>query len=688
MSHRITAERGAPSTLGASLADGGVHVAVHSDNADSIELCLFDDAGTREIERLALPGRDGGLRFGFVPGLAAGARYGLRASGPWDPANGHRFDPSKLLVDPYAVALDRPFTYHPDLSAPPEQMLDSAPFVPRAIVSATGRDAEPLPFRAPGLVYELLVRAFSQRHPAVPVELRGTVAALAEPTLLDHLENIGVETVELMPIAAWIDERHLTALNLTNAWGYNPITHMAPDPRLAPGGLAEIRRTVEALHRRGIRVLLDVVFNHSGEGDAEGPTLCYRGLDNALYYRHAAEDPGLLVNDTGCGNTFALDRAPVARLVLDTLRHWVETTGVDGFRYDLATVLGRTPDGFSLEAPVMQELPADPVLKDRIHVAEPWDIGPGGYQVGSFPPPWLEWHDRFRDDVRRFWRGDAGMIGTLATRLAGSADLYGRDGKRPSAGFNILAAHDGFTLADLTMYADKHNEANGEDNRDGHNDNHSWNNGVEGATDDPGVIEARGRDIRALLATLFVARGTPMLLNGDEFGRSQGGNNNAYAQDNEIIWLDWEQADDALAAYVARLARLRREHPALAADAFLTGTPLNGGEPDVVWLREDGAALEEADWHDGERRLLGMALTAPAPSDGAQPHVEERVLVYLNAGREDAAVTLPAARAGRSYVLTLQSDAPQLPPRRLDGRMVLKARSVFILTEDPVSRFS
>ncbi|MEF2073877.1 glycogen debranching protein GlgX [Consotaella aegiceratis] len=683
MANRITAERGVPAALGATARDGGVEFAVYSENADDIHLCLFEPSDLTESQRLVLPGRDGGVRYGFVPGLEPGALYGLRATGPFRPDEGHRFDFSKLLVDPYAVSLDRPFAYHPALSAPPGERIDSAPFVPRAIVPDVPGDARPLPFASPGFTYELMVRGFSRRHPTVPAAVRGTISALAEPVMLDHFERVGIDTVELMPIAAWLDEKHLHELGLTNGWGYNPITHMAPDPRLAPGGLAEVRRVIETLHQRGIRVLLDVVFNHSAEADEDGPTVCYRGLDNRLYYRFPEDNPRLLINDTGCGNTFAADREPVARLFVDALRSWVTRTGIDGFRYDLATVLGRLSDGFSTDAPFFRMVAADPVLKDRIHVAEPWDIGPGGYQVGNFPPPWFEWQDRFRDDVRRFWRGDSGMAGALATRLAGSADIYDRNGRKPSTGVNFVAAHDGFTLTDLTTYQEKHNHANGEQNRDGHNDNHSWNNGIEGSTGDLAIREARAKDVRALVATLLVSRGTPMIVAGDEFGRSQKGNNNSYCQDNETTWLDWENADQRLIAFTGRLARLRRQHPALSLDRFLTGRPLPGGGgplPDVQWLREDGRPLEDCDW-GSERRFLGMALIAPRPNWDLR---STRVVVYLNAAQADARVRLPPPQPAHSFTLFIQSDWPDLKPRRINHRadLVVKARSVFVLIEE------
>ncbi|WP_062229463.1 glycogen debranching protein GlgX [Aureimonas frigidaquae] len=672
---RITAERGAPSRPGAVVDSGGTHVSVVSQNADYIELCLFSPGLPQEDCRLRLPGRQGDVHYGFVPDLAAGALYGLRAHGPYDPAAGHRFDPSKLLVDPYALTLDRPFRYDPSLSAPPQAQIDTAPIVPRAIVTAPGRAAPPLPPAAPGFTYEILVRGFSMRHDGVAASLRGTLAALAEPACLDHIAGLGVDTVELMPIAAAVDERHLFALGLHNAWGYNPITHMALDPRLAPGGHAELARVVAAFHARGIRVLLDVVLNHSGESDDGGPTLCYRGLDNRLYYRTHPDDPGLLINDTGCGNTFALERPAVARLAVDTLRTFVESCGVDGFRYDLGTVLGRGQDGrFDPGAPLLSAIAGDPVLTDRIHAMEPWDIGPGGYQVGRFRPPYLEWQDRFRDDVRRFWKGEDAMIGPLATRLAGSADLFEQSGRDAAASVNFVAAHDGFTLADVTAYRTKHNEANGEENRDGHHDNHSWNWGVEGLTQDTAVRAARDRDVRALLATLFLARGTPLLTAGDEMGRTQLGNNNAYAQDNDMVWLDWAGADLARAAFTGRLARLRAAHPSLSQTRWLTGEPLAGTNvPDAAWLREDGP-MRGPDWSDPARRCIGLFLRTTT----------EGVLFYLNAGMDEVEITLPQPRPGARLDLVLRSDTPDDPvePQAVDApALKIGPRSVTILVE-------
>ena len=664
--HPITAERGRPERLGATVTPEGIHFAVTAGQAERVELCLFEAGDIVERARLALPGRAGSVHFGFVPGLAEGQAYGFRAHGPFDPAQGLRFDASKLLVDPYALRLDRPFVYHPALGAPPERAVDTAPLVPRALAVRLDRTAKPLPFAAPGFTYELPVRAFTQHHPAVPAPIRGTVAALGHPAVLDHLTRLGVETVELMPLAAAIDERHLAALGLTNAWNYNPVCHMAPDPRLCPGGFPELREAADALHGRGIRVLLDVVLNHSGESDLGGPTLSYRGLDRA-YYATDPDDPDRLHNHTGTGNTFALWREPGLELAAETLRTWVQAAGIDGFRYDLGTVLARGPDGFDSAAPLPATLREDPVLRERIHVMEPWDIGPGGYRVGAFGAPFLEWQDRFRDDVRRFWRGDAGMVSALATRLAGSPDLFSGDERSAAHGVNFVTAHDGFTLRDLVSYAAKHNEANGEGNRDGHGDNHSWNNGAEGATDDPAILAHRARDARALLATLMVARGNPMIVAGDEIGRTQGGNNNAYAQDNPTFWLDWAGADRGLAAFAGELAALRRRLPALRSPRFLLGEEA-AGEPDVIWLGESGESLGEADWRDPERRFLALRL-----ADLAGP-----VLVYLNAAQEDVEARLPAAPEGCAWRVELASDGSD--PAVRGGRLPVPARAVVVLT--------
>jgi glycogen operon protein len=590
---------------GAHVRGDATAFTVRAPDAIGVTLCLFDG----DAEQPAPMAREGDRWTVTVPGVGAGQRYGYRAAGVHAPDAGFWFDPAKLLVDPYAVELDRRFAYDPGLST---YGFDTAALVPRAIVPApSGAGLPPPPsFEPGGLIYELNVRSFTMRHPEVPAGQRGTIAALAHPAVVAHLVKLGVAAVELMPIVAWIDERHLPPLGLANAWGYNPVAFMALDPRLCPGGVAELRATIATLRAAGIGVLLDLVFNHTGESDRGGPTLSLRGLDPASYAR--ARD-GSLVNDAGTGNTLDFGQAHVRDLALATMRHFA-MLGVDGFRFDLAPVMARSP-GFDPAAPIFAAIAADPVLSSRVMIAEPWDIGPGGYQLGRFPAGWLEWNDRFRDDVRRFWRGD-GDAGTLATRIAGSSDVFAGEATRS---VNFVAAHDGFTLADTVSFSGRHNHANGEDNRDGHGGEVCWNNGAEGPSDDPAIRAARDHDARALLATLFAARGTPMLTAGDEFGRSQRGNNNAYAQDNETTWLDWANRDTALEDYVARLSHFRR------------GGPL----ADLRWL-------VSADWRDMTDRPMtpdrwagtgGFLLRLP---NGDQS-------VYIRIDRGERRVTLARA---------------------------------------------
>jgi glycogen operon protein len=680
---------GSPEPLGVTLQPGGANVAVFSAHATAIEFCLFDASGATELERIALPERTGDVFHGHVAGIEAGMRYGLRAHGPYDPASGHRFNPSKLLVDPYATALDRRFALHPSLfgelpDGTARNDADSAPSVPKAIVAApwTGRES-----RAPRVpwghtvLYELHVRGFTKTHPDVPGEIRGTCAALAHPACVGHLARLGVTTVELMPVASWVDERHLGPLGLANYWGYNPVGLMVPDPGLAPGGMAELAACVAALHEAGIEVLLDVVLNHTGEGDERGPTLSLRGLDNATYYRTLPGDGARYANDACCGNTLALERAPVLRLAMDALRHYALAAGVDGFRFDLATTLARHGHGFDPAAPFLQALAQDPVLRDLKLVAEPWDLGHGGHRLGAFPAGWGEWNDRYRDAVRRFWRGDGAMTGELATRLAGSADVFAGRSRPPSRSVNFVCAHDGFTLADLVAYRHKHNEANGEGNRDGTDANHSWNHGVEGPSEDAEVSSARRRDARSLLATLFLSRGTPMLSMGDELGRTQQGNNNAYAQDNRLAWVDWAGADGDLARFVATLAGLRRGHRALRADRWLTGEPVDtSGIPDVEWRHADGRAMTAPDWEHPHGRALVAALYAPG-EDGEPP---DRVAFALNAGTHAATIRWPDARDGFRWRRVVDTAMPDGTPASaaVPERDAVAPRSLVVLVEE------
>ena len=570
--------------LGATIANGKTRFAVRSPRASAVDLCLFDASGET---RHAMRRLDENWEFD-CEGELTGSLYGFRAHGEWAPDRGLWFDPSKLLVDPYAREIDRRFIQHPSLS---EFGVDTATIVPRAIVQAPASDVTrqaPI-FERGGLIYELNVRAFTILHPDIAEDLRGTVAALAHPAIIAHLKNLRVTAVELMPIVAWVDERHLPPLGLVNAWGYNPVAMMALDPGLCPGGVAELRETVDALHAEGIGVLLDIVLNHTGESDVDGGVLSLRGLDDEAY---AKEADGRLANVTGTGNTLDFANPHVRRLAIETLRHFVRQCGVDGFRFDLATVMARGPE-FDPAAPIFQEIASDPWLSDRILIAEPWDIGPGGYRLGQFPSNWLEWNDRFRDDLRRFWRGDADVgVGRLATRLAGSSDVFGSE----TRSVNFLAAHDGMTLADTVAYAHRHNEANGEGNRDGHHEDFSWNCGAEGPSEDEAIRTMRSRDMRAMLATLLASTGTIMLTAGDEFGRTQSGNNNAYCQDNGATWLDWKNRDRALEDYVADLAARRAANTSYFA-AF---------EHDADWLTLDGHSMSAEDWERRDTAGLRM----------------------------------------------------------------------------------
>ena len=664
---------GRPEPLGAQVDASGLNVALFSAHAEAVFFCRFE--GAREAERVRLPARTGDVFHGHIAGLGPGTRYGLRVAGPSDPARGHRFDPDKLLADPFASRFDCPFRLHRALLPGAG---DSADVVPKAIV-----EGEPPPRLAPrfawdgGVIYELNVGAFTRRHPDIPAPIRGTFAGLAHPAAIAHLRRLGVAAVELMPSTPRIEAPHLPPLGLADAWGYNPVTFAAPDPRLAPGGFAEVRATVAALHAVGIAVLLDIVLNHTGEYDETGPMLSLRGIDNASYYRLDPADASRYQDDTGCRNTLALERPAGVRLAMDALRAWVLRAGIDGFRFDLATALGRRVNGFDPAAPLLAAIEQDPLLRVRARIAEPWDVGSAGYRLGAFPSDWGEWNDRCRDTLRRFWRGDPGQLGALATVLCGSADVFAPRHRPLTRSVNFVTVHDGFTLADLVSYARKHTVANGEDGRDGTDTNWSWNHGTEGPSDDPGVRAARAADMRALLACLLLARGTPLLGMGDDCGRGQGGNNNAYAQDNAVSWFDWEGMDHALFRFAARLLRLRGHCRLARGDAPLRGTPAAPGEPpDVAWRTLEGAGMGVADWEDPERRTLVAALFAPA-ADGA---AEERAVLVVHGGMEAVRVRLPDPRTGRGWRLVLDSATPARR-ERCRAWLAVAARSVVVAGE-------
>jgi glycogen operon protein len=615
--------------------------------------------------------------------------------GPFDPRGGHRFNRHKLLLDPYARAIDRPFRLHPSMfgHVPGDRLgdlsfseADSAPDMPKAFVLAPLEQRGTArrwarPWRDTS-IYELHVKGFTRLNEALAPELRGTLSGLARPEALDHIVKLGVSAIEIMPIAAFIDEERLVRLGLSNYWGYNPVAFFAIDPRYAPQDAIETTRAaVEAIHEADLEVILDVVFNHTGESDELGPTICYRGIDNRSYYRARPDDERYYDNASGCGNVLALDREPVLRLVMDALRYWKGEIGVDGFRFDLATTLGRGAKGFDPNGAFFAAVRQDPLLASAKIVVEPWDVGPDGYQGGAFPPGIAEWNDRCRDDVRRFWRGD-GRIADLASRLAGSSDRFAKRRRQASESVNYIASHDGFTLADLVSYERKRNEPNGEGNADGASDNFSWNNGTEGPSEDKETLAARSRDMRALLATLFVSLGTPMLRSGDELGQSQGGNNNAYAQDNETTWIDWRLAEDnaELVAFVRRLATLRKQHRTLTGQEFLKGELQQGATfRDVAWRKENSDELQVADWQDGARRFVAMELFQPENETDARP---DHLYVIVNGG-EACSVTLPSAR-GR-WRLILDSMDVDAIEAAVGLTIAIGPRSVVVLSDDAVS---
>ena len=662
---------GRPWPLGVTPDAHGANVAVVSEAAERIELCLFDPSGRQERRRVTLPGRTDGVFHGYLKGFEVGDLYGLRAHGPWDPRRGQRFNPHRLLLDPYARKLRGPFTWAGGHLVDPEAPFafdprDTAPWMPKGVVTHPPTPA--LPLGAPRtawpdtVVYELHVKGMTQLHPELPPAQRGTYGGLAHPRVLDHLVKLGVTTVELMPVTAFLDEGRLVRSGLRNYWGYNPFAFFVPEGRyaqVAEDAAAEFRAMATALHAAGLEIVLDVVFNHTAETDENGPTLSFRGLDNALYYRLRRDDPGHYVNDTGCGNTLNTAHPRVAQLVTDSLRYWA-ALGADGFRFDLAPVLGRQGGGeFSADAPLLQAIRQDPVLGRLKLIAEPWDVGPDGYRLGGFPPPFAEWNDRYRDSVRRFWRGDEALAPELAKRLLGSAELFEGSGRAPFASVNFVAAHDGFTLTDSVSFTRRHNEANGEGNRDGHTHEVSTDHGVEGLSDDPVILARRQRHLRLLLATLFLSQGTPMLLMGDENGRSQNGNNNAYCQDNPTSWYHWTPAKGyALSPFIAELAALRRRHPILRGDRFLHGRFTDAqGVPDALWLDLDGCPMPAKRWADPQLRAFLLVLNGRASPSG-----EGRCLVLaVNATSAALPFRLPTLAGLARFELLLATEPDRQP---------------------------
>ena len=619
--------------MGATWTKRGVNFALFSSHATRVELCLFDAQSGAELVRHDLPARSGDIWHGLVSpgGAGPGSHYAFYVHGPNEPEKGHRFDASVGLVDPYARGLS-----------------NAGPLRSRVIDGGFdwGGDRPPAIPWCDTLIYELHVKGITRLHPAVPARWRGKYLGLTVAPVIEHLKSIGVTAVELLPCQSFVSESFLLERRLTNYWGYNPVAWFSPANEYAvQDAVVEFKTMVKALHAAGIEVILDVVFNHTAEGGETGPLLSLRGIDNSVYYRLKAEDKRLYENVTGCGNTVNCEHSQVRTLILDCLRYWVEQMHVDGFRFDLATVLGRDGDGFNEHSAFFKALRAEPALAFVKVIAEPWDVGWGGYQLGRFPAGWAEWNDRYRDAVRSFWRRDAGKIGEFAERFAGSSDLFRHSGRKPTAGINFPTAHDGFTLCDLVSYNERHNEANLELNADGHGENLSWNSGAEGPTDDPGINRLRRRQMRNLLATLFFSQGVPMLQAGDEFARSQRGNNNAYCQDNEISWIDWHlrSVNLDLLRFVQLLARLRRLHVEFRRETFLKGAASHAGVKDVTWLNAGGTEMKQGEWHDGNLRTLGIWF-------GKRGNLQGRLLLLLNAGDSAQTFTLPAAPAVEPWI--------------------------------------
>jgi len=641
---------GQPYPLGATWDGKGVNFALFSAHAEKVELCLFDRSGQYEQSRIELPEYTDEVWHCYLPEMRPDQLYGYRVYGPYDPAAGHRFNPNKLLLDPYAKAIagqvrwsDVVYGYR--VGSPREDLAfdrrDSARNMPKCRVVETAftwnDDRQPHTSWEETIILEMHVRGFTIKHPAVDMHQRGTFAALAAPTVIDYLVELGITAVEFLPVHAAVSDRHLVSRGLSNYWGYNTIGFFAPDPRFLPGGaIAEFKTAVKRLHEAGIEVILDVVYNHTGEGNHLGPTLSFRGIDNLSYYR-LQDDRRFYLDFTGTGNTLNLDHPRVLQMVMDSLRYWAVEMHVDGFRFDLCTTLARENGDYSQGAAFFDAIRQDPVLARLKLISEPWDVGPYGYQLGNMPPGWAEWNAQYRDTVRRFWKGDTGLVPEMASRLAGSSDIFGYRGRRPWSSINFITAHDGFTLQDLVSYNEKHNEANGEDNRDGHDPNFSWNGGVEGPSDDPAIVSLRDQQKRNLLATLLLSLGVPMLLAGDEFGHTQGGNNNAYCQDNDISWLDWENVrseDEALREFVRYLVHLRRRHRVFSRPRFFRGEVVSeAGVKDITWVTPAGIEATGEDWGNQVALSLGYMLGGAAGeffTRGGQRDIDESFLVMMN----------------------------------------------------------
>jgi isoamylase len=699
---------GAPYPLGATWDGWGTNFALFSEVADRVDLCLFDEAGTET--RIPLTEMDGFVWHGYLPAIGPGQRYGYRVHGPYDPRRGCRCAPSKLLLDPYAKAVEGELTWDEALfdyqwtDPRRRNTADSAPFMPKNVVINPffdwGNDRPPRTPYHETVIYEAHVRGLTLRHPEVPPQQRGTYAGLAYPAVLEHLHRLGVTAVELLPVHQFLPEQALVQRGLTNYWGYNTIGFLAPHNHYSSAGqsgeqVGEFKTMVKALHAAGIEVILDVVYNHTAEGDHRGPTLCFRGIDNQAYYR--LDDRGRYIDYTGCGNSLNVRHPHSLQLIMDSLRYWVLEMHVDGFRFDLASALARELHDVDRLSTFFDLVQQDPVVSQVKLIAEPWDVGEGGYQVGNFPPLWTEWNGKYRDTVRDFWRGEPATLPEFASRLTGSSDLYETSGRRPVASINFVTCHDGFTLADLVSYNGKHNEANGEDNRDGTDDNRSWNCGVEGPAEDPAIVELRGRQQRNFLTTLFLSQGIPMMAAGDEISRTQGGNNNAYCQDNEISWVDWSRAaaERDLLAFTQKLARLRRHHPVFRRRRFFQGAFKGSADTeesgklggDIAWLTPAGDEMTSGDWQASYAKSVAVFLNGAAisePDPRGDPVTDLKFLLLFNAGAEPITFTLPEAKLSGDWEVVIDTVSPRGEPSDAIGflprtKMQVAGRAIMVL---------
>jgi glycogen operon protein len=694
---------GAPYPLGATYDGAGTNFTLFSEIADGVELCLFDDDGGET--RVPILERDALVWHIYLPRVGPGQRYGYRVHGPYHPRRGHRCDPSKLLIDPYAKALDGAIDWAPacfsyDFADPEERNTeDSAPHTMKSVVTNPffdwQDDRSPRRPYHETVIYEAHVKGLTKTHPDIPDEIRGTYAAIGYPAVIEHLTSLGITAIELMPVHQFVNDSTLIDKGRSNYWGYNTIGFFAPHNAYSSSGqlgqqVLEFKSMVRDLHRADIEVILDVVYNHTAEGNHLGPTLAFRGIDNASYYRLSDEDKSFYYDTTGTGNTPLMRNPHVLQMIMDSLRYWVTDMHVDGFRFDLAASLARQFHEVDRLSAFFDLVQQDPVVSQVKLIAEPWDVGPGGYQVGNFPPRWTEWNGKYRDTIRDYWRGEPGSLGEFAARLSGSSDLYESDGRAPYASINFVTAHDGFTLRDLVSYNEKHNEANGEDGNDGEDHNRSWNCGVEGPTDDPEVLALRARQQRNMLATLLLSQGVPMLLHGDEVGRTQGGNNNVYCQDNETSWIDWSNIDKGLLEFTQQVLALRAEHPIFQRRRFFTGDTASNGLPDIAWLSASGTPMDEENWSHPTVQpfavfLNGSGITEPGLR--GEDINDDSFLILLNPGHEDAMMALPDAVAGDAWELLLDTGADPAPNRKGRGgrsgsRRNVNARSFVVLRHD------